>query len=135
MDNSVPRLLVEEERVNEISGQSSSSSSSAFLVKDKKNIQCYKCNMFGHFPSACKSNNNNFKSEGQNNKCYYCGKTGHYKSKCWFKKNKEQNKSNAFVVSNSLREHCEYHLPVLNKIQFLLVMVRQLVSWVMDRWR
>lgn len=59
----------------------------------------------GHYLSECKSN---LKNEGQN-KCFYCGKSGHNKSQCWFKKIKEQNKSNykrnAFVVSNSLQEY------------------------------
>lgn len=101
MDNLVARLLIEEERVKEKGEHSTPSGSSAFVVKDKKNIKGFKCNKNGHFQSECKSNNN--KSEGQNNKCFYCGKGGHNKSQSWFRKNKEQKKSNAFVVSNSLK--------------------------------
>lgn len=101
MDNLVARLLIEEERVKEKGEHSTPSGSSAFVVKDKKNIKCFKCNKNGHFQSECKSNNN--KSEGQNNKCFYCGKGSHNKSQSWFRKNKEQKKSNAFVVSNSLK--------------------------------
>lgn len=107
MDNLIARLLVEEERVKEKNEQPSSSGSTAFLVKDKKNLKCFKCNKLGHFISECRSNNNFVRSEGQNNKCFFCGKLGHSKSQCWFKKNKEQKKSNAFVVSNSLKEHCK----------------------------
>lgn len=105
MDNLVARLLVEEDRVKEKRAQPSTSGSSAFVVKDKKNIKCFKCNKMGHFLSECKSNN--YKSEGQNNKCFYCGKSGHNKSQCWFKKNKDHKKSNAFMVSSSLKEYCQ----------------------------
>lgn len=107
MDNLVARLLVEEERVKEKNGQNLTTGSSAFHVKNKKNIKCFKCNKMGHYLSECKSNNSNIKSEEQNNKCFYCGKIGHKKSQCWFKNNKLQKKSNAFVVSNSLEQHCQ----------------------------
>lgn len=101
MDNLIARLLIEEERLKEKGGQPSGSS--AFVVKDRKNVKCFKCNKMGHFLSECKSN---YKSDGQK-KCFYCGKNGHNKSQCWHKKNKEQKKSNAFVVSNSLTEYSQ----------------------------
>ncbi|XP_063367388.1 uncharacterized protein LOC134655497 [Cydia amplana] len=104
MDNLVARLLVEEERVKE-KGEAPTPSSSAFIAKNKNNAKCMKCNRLGHYASECRSNNSNNKSEGHNNKCFYCGKGGHNKAQCWFRKNKEQKKSNAFVVSDSLEPH------------------------------
>lgn len=63
IDNLVARLLVEEQRVKE-KGEASqasqhNSSSSAFVVKDKRTVKCFKCNKLGHFQSECKSNNSN----------------------------------------------------------------------------
>lgn len=107
IDNLVARLLVEEERVKEKSEESQQNESSAFFVKNKKNVKCYKCGKLGHFQSECK-NTKRRSEKGNSNKCYYCGKVGHYKAQCRFRKNKvndnnvDSNKtSNAFVVSNS----------------------------------
>lgn len=109
IDNLVARLLIEEERVKGKLEDSQQASSSAFVVRQKRQIiKCNKYGKIGHFQSGCR-NNKTGSDDNANNNCFYCGKFGHYKAQCRFRKqkfNKTENKtkSNAFVVSTSGHE-------------------------------
>lgn len=109
IDNLVARLLIEEERLKGKSEESQQTSSSAFVVKNKRQIKCYKCGQVGHYQSECRDTKNSSEENVNNNKCFYCGKLGHYKAQCKFRKQKaykteNKTKSNAFVVSRSSHE-------------------------------
>lgn len=106
-DNLVARLLIEEERVKGKKEEiQQTSSSSAFVVKNKFQLKCIKCGKSGHHQNVCRNNKNNSEENSNNNNCYYCGKLGHYKAQCRFRinklnRNKNKTKSNAFLVSDS----------------------------------
>lgn len=107
-DNLVARLLIEEERVKGKNEEAQQASPSAFFVKNKRTVKCFKCGKNGHYQTECKSTNkmNTAENMGNNNNCFYCGKFGHYKSQCRFRKqrisrNDNKTNSNAFVVSDS----------------------------------
>lgn len=110
IDNLVARLLIEEERLKEKNEDlEQTSSSSAFVAKNKKPVKCYKCGKTGHYQSDCKSNKNNSEDNVNKNNCFYCGKSGHYIEQCRFRKHKEKSsknktKNNAFLVSNASYE-------------------------------
>lgn len=116
-ENLVARLMKEEEIVKE-KCESQTKVTSAFVVKNKnkRNVQCYKCNKLGHYQNECLvkvKHPNNMKNNKHmlisNKKCYYCNKSGHYKSDCWFLKNKKN--SNAFVVlgcESDNNKQCKY---------------------------
>lgn len=88
IDNLVARLLIEEERIKEKNEESHQTSSSAFVVKNKREVKCYKCGKIGHYQSDCKYNQNN-SEKLNNNHCFYCGKFGHCKAQCKFRNQKK----------------------------------------------
>uniref|UniRef100_A0A2A4JP38 CCHC-type domain-containing protein n=1 Tax=Heliothis virescens TaxID=7102 RepID=A0A2A4JP38_HELVI len=109
-DNLVARLLIEEERLKD--KEEVPQQSAAFVAKkmERKNIKCFKCQYVGHLQSECKSgqcnneNRNTYRSDTREKpwkKCYYCRKSGHTKSECWFRKDKDNNAGNAFVVQSN----------------------------------
>ncbi|XP_059055427.1 uncharacterized protein LOC131849376 [Achroia grisella] len=92
IDNLVARLLIEEERIKEKSESQQTASSSAFVVKNKRLVKCFKCGKNGHFQTECRSYKNNgesnMTSNQTNNNCFYCRKFGHFKAQCRFRKQK-----------------------------------------------
>lgn len=105
-ENLVARLLIEEERVKE-KNAAYLQQSSAFLMKNKRIVKCFKCGKNGHYQSDCRNTKSNSEENSNNNNCFYCGKYGHFKTQCRFRKQRmtrtteNKTKSNAFVVSFS----------------------------------
>ncbi|KAB0793564.1 hypothetical protein PPYR_13184 [Photinus pyralis] len=92
------RLLIEEERLNK-------SESTVALMTNKREIKCFSCGRHGHVQKYCRANRDESKGSTRQSTtrktCNYCKKQGHLLADCWFKKKKENDKSQANETSNA----------------------------------
>jgi hypothetical protein len=52
--------------------------------RDKRNIQCYYCQKYGHYSNECWERMRTQNQPQQRKYCTYCGKFGHLAENCWY---------------------------------------------------